>query len=90
MIAAQQIWPTNYQEMDQRVKLVALIDPVCILLMTASGVGAVTALHFKAAIDDPWRFTLSRLDGASTLAVNLDQMWIDGTQFQQKDQKELV
>ncbi len=53
MIAAQQIWPTNYQEMDQRVKLLALIDPVCILLMTASGVGAVTALHFKAAIDDP-------------------------------------
>ena len=46
------------------MKLVAGIDPVCMLLMTAPGVGAVTALHFKAAIDDPERFTSSRLVGA--------------------------
>jgi len=28
--------------------------------MTTPGVGAMTALHFKAAIDDPTRFTSSR------------------------------
>lgn len=64
MLEAQRVLLTNYQEMDRRVKLVAGNDPVCMLLMTAPGVGAVTALHFKAAIDDPERFTSSRLVGA--------------------------
>jgi transposase len=39
-------------------KVLALVreDPVCRLLMTAPGVGAVTALSYKAAVDDPHRF----------------------------------
>ncbi|QTD56894.1 IS110 family transposase [Parasphingorhabdus cellanae] len=64
MLDAQQVLLASYQELDRRVKLVAGNDPVCMLLMTAPGVGAVTALHFKAAIDDPARFTSSRLVGA--------------------------
>lgn len=64
MLDAQQVLLTSYQEMDRRLKLVAGTDPVCMLLMTAPGVGAVTALHFKAAIDDPARFKSSRLVGA--------------------------
>jgi len=64
MLDAQQVLYASYQELDRRVKLVPAQDPVCMLLMTASGVGAGTALHFKAAIDDPLRFTSSRLVSA--------------------------
>lgn len=64
MLDAQQVLYASYQELDRRVKSVAAQDSVCMLLMTAPGVGAVTALHFKAAIDDPLRFTSSRLVGA--------------------------
>jgi transposase len=35
-------------------------DPVCRRLMTVPGVGPITALAFKAAIDDPRRFKESR------------------------------
>lgn len=61
MLEAQQTLLASYQEMDRRMKLIASQDPV---LMTAPGVGGVTALHFKAAVDDPLRFTSSRLVGA--------------------------
>jgi transposase len=36
-------------------------DPVCRRLMTVPGVGPITALAFKAAVDDPDRFPQSRL-----------------------------
>jgi len=64
VLDAQQVLLTSFQKLDRRVKLVARQDPVCDLLMTAPGVGAITALHFKAAIDDPSRFTSSRIVGA--------------------------
>ncbi len=38
----------------------AKIDPICRLLMTMPGVGAVVALTVKGAIDDPARFRRSR------------------------------
>lgn len=38
----------------------AKADPVCRQLMTVPGVGALVALTFKAAIDDPERFSSSR------------------------------
>lgn len=64
MLEAQQVLLSSFQILDKRVKLAARQDPICDLLMTAPGVGAVTALHFKAAIDDPARFTSSRIVGA--------------------------
>ncbi len=39
-------------------------SPACRLLMTAPGVGPVTALAFAATIDDPARFANSRSVGA--------------------------
>jgi len=53
-----------FMEMERRVGAVARHDDVCLLLMTAPGVGPVTALSFKAAIDDPSRFKSSRLVGS--------------------------
>ena len=38
-------------------------DPVCRRLMTMPGVGAVVALSFRSAVDDPARFTSSRKVG---------------------------
>lgn len=60
MLEARAALYVHFRDMDKRVKRVAAGDPVCNLLMTTPGVGAMTALHFKAAIDDPMRFTSSR------------------------------
>ena len=53
-----------FMVMQSRVASAARRDPVCELLMTAPGVGPVTALAFKAAIDVPERFRSSRLVGS--------------------------
>ena len=49
-----------YRELDHRTRKLALHDPVCQLLMTAPGVGVITALTYKAAVDEPSRFKRSR------------------------------
>ena len=49
-----------FLELDRRVKRLASNDPVCLLLMSTPGVGAITALTFRAAVDDPRRFRRSR------------------------------
>ena len=49
---------------DRRIIALARRDDVCKLLMTMPGVGAHVALSFRAAIDDPSRFRLSRNVGA--------------------------
>lgn len=53
-----------FMEMQRRVSAAARRDPVCELLMTAPGVGPVTALAFRAAVDVPERFRSSRLVGS--------------------------
>ena len=50
----------HFLELDRRVKRAAVYDPVCSRLMTVPGVGPITALTFKAAVDDPTRFRSSR------------------------------
>jgi len=57
MLEARAVLYARFREMDKRVKRVAAQDPVCLLLMTTPGVGAMTALHFKAAIDNPGRIS---------------------------------
>lgn len=49
-----------FRELDNRTRKMAHRDPVCQRLMSAPGVGFVTALTFKAAVDDPTRFKRSR------------------------------
>ena len=46
--------------LDKQCKAFAASDAVCRRLMTIPGVGALTALTFKAEIDDPSRFAKSR------------------------------
>mgnify|MGYP001823784472 FL=1 len=50
----------TYLKLDKQARDMAREDPVCQRLMTAPGVGPVTALTFKAGVDDPARFKRSR------------------------------
>lgn len=50
--------------LDRRVGVAAREDAVCRRLMTVPGVGPVTALAFRTAVEDPGRFTKSSLVGA--------------------------
>ena len=50
----------TYLKLDNQAKALVREDPVCQRLMTVPGVGAITALTFKAGMDDPARFKRSR------------------------------
>jgi transposase len=50
----------TFRELDNRTRNMAHQDPVCQRLMSTPGVGFVTSLTFKAAVDDPTRFKHSR------------------------------
>jgi transposase len=50
--------------LDRQIIATAKQDPVCRLLTTIPGVGAHTAVSFKACVDDPARFRRSRTVGA--------------------------
>lgn len=50
----------TYLKLDNAVKALVKADPLCTRLMTIPGVGPVTALTFKAGVDDPARFKSSR------------------------------
>ena len=64
MLDAHEVLLRAFAELDRRVKMDARRDEVCARLMTVPGVGEITALSFKAAIDDPTRFRSSRSVGA--------------------------
>jgi len=49
--------------LERRVRQLAQEDPVCRRLMSMPGVGAVVALTFRSAVDDPTRFTSSKKVG---------------------------
>ncbi len=51
---------TELAGLDKEVKRLANADPVCQLLMTMPGVGPITSLTFKSAVDDPQQFRRSR------------------------------
>jgi len=64
MLQARQTLFETFLELDRRVKRAAKTDAVCRRFMSVPGVGEVTALSFKAAVDDPARFRRSRTVGA--------------------------
>jgi len=49
--------------LERQVRLLAKDDAVCRLLMTMPGIGAVVALTFRSAVDDPGRFSSSKKVG---------------------------
>jgi transposase len=64
MLRARDVLRTEVNALYRQVLALVRTDDVCRRLMTVPGVGALTALTFKAAIDDPARFTSSKAVGA--------------------------
>ena len=64
MLEARAMLFETFTELDRRVKRAAREDTICQRFMTVPGVGEITALSFKAAVDDPARFKSSRTVGA--------------------------
>ena len=60
LLDARLVLYRTFLEMERRVRKMAQDDAVCRRLMTAPGVGPITSLTFKAAVDDPTRFKRSR------------------------------
>jgi len=64
MLEARQVLFDTFVRLDRRVRQAAHEDGVCRRFMGVPGVGEITALSFKAAVDDPARFRSSRTVGA--------------------------
>jgi len=60
MLDARLVLYQTFRVLDNRTRKMAHRDPVCERLMSAPGVGFITALTFKAGVDDPTRFKQSR------------------------------
>lgn len=60
MLDARTVLYKTYLKLDNAIKALVKVDPVCKLMMSVPGVGPVTALSFKAGVDDPSRFKSSR------------------------------
>jgi transposase len=56
-------WTNNEEQLDRKVLKLARHHAQVRRFMTAPGVGPITALAFKATIDDPTRFERSRSVG---------------------------
>lgn len=64
MLRARAALRVEYAALHREVLRIVRTDAVCRRLMTVPGVGAIVAMTFKAAIDDPSRFKHSRDVGA--------------------------
>jgi transposase len=60
LLEARQVLYRTYLKLDNEVKAIVRHDRICQQFMSVPGVGAITALTFKAAVDDPHRFKRSR------------------------------
>lgn len=60
LLDARLVLHKTYLKLDKQTRALACEDPVCQRLMTVPGVGTITALTFKAGVDDPTRFKCSR------------------------------
>jgi transposase len=60
MLRARDALLAECDAMSLIIRRFADCDPICKRLMTAPGVGPMTALAFRAAVDDPERFRRSR------------------------------
>jgi len=64
LLDARLVLYQTFRVLDNRTRHLANDDPVCVRLMSVPGVGFITALTFKAGVDDPTRFKRSRTVGA--------------------------
>lgn len=60
MLRTSELLMQEVKVLDRLVARTAQTDPICRRLMTIPGVGPISALTFRAAVDDPSRFQRSR------------------------------
>ena len=60
MLRARASLRQELASLERLVRQMAQDDPVCVRLMTMPGIGAVVALTYRSAVDDPARFTSSK------------------------------
>lgn len=77
MLRAREALWVEYLTLNKLVVQIAMRDELCRRLMAIPGVGPVTALSFKTAIDDPKRFRRSR-DVAAYFGLT-SKRWQSGT-----------
>lgn len=63
LLSARATLAREYAALDRRVRAMARTDPRARLLMSTPGVGAIVALTYSAAVDDPARFRSSKSAG---------------------------
>lgn len=64
MLKARAALWDEFSRLHREMLKIARVDPVCHRLMTVPGVGALVALSYRSAVDDPGRFSRSRTVGA--------------------------
>ena len=64
MLVAREALRAEFNRLHRAMLAIARKDAICQRLMTAQGVGALTAITYKSAVDDPTRFTKSKAVGA--------------------------
>ena len=64
MLRAREALRAEYHALHRAVLGIVREDTICRRLMTVPGVGALVAITFTSAVDDPGRFTRSRTVGA--------------------------
>ena len=63
MLRARSALRQELAGLERHVRQLSQADPVCRRLMSMPGIGAVVALTYRSAIDDPARFTSSKKVG---------------------------
>ena len=64
MLQARAALWNEFTRLHRTMLKIARADPVCQRLMSAPGVGALVAVTYRSAVDDPGRFAKSRTVGA--------------------------
>ncbi len=64
MLVAREALRAEFNRLHRAMLAIARKDAICQRLMTAQGVGAVTAITYKSAVNDPTRFVKSKAIGA--------------------------
>jgi transposase len=64
MLRAREALRAEYDKLHREMLAIVRADEVCQRLMTTPGVGALVAITFRSAIDDPGRFARSKAVGA--------------------------
>jgi transposase len=64
MLMAREGLQTEFLRLHKRMLMVVRADPVCRRMTTVPGVGALVAVTFRSAVDDPARFGKSKAVGA--------------------------